>query len=566
MKSVSKFSEWFIRHKACGNFAVLLVSVFSLFLCMSLQTNTFSIMFHVLSALADASVITLPFLFLQGRWQYIGAGVSLFWGIVVLANVLYFRNFADLIPGPLYFRNQIGDSLVLNSAFQSLRCSDILIAVFSLFPLILLLWHGCSSTTRSDRMLMLIVTVIIFVMSWAGTLTGEIRRYRIWYPDSKESVMEIIYPDDALSWISYYRGSNFTGYAVRVLSKSLNNYHELTAEDLEEIRSCIRSHSYGGEIIPCINQPDNLIFIVVESLPARALSMADAEYVAPVLSSLMNDSSSVTVKRCRILIELGQSSDAQFIYNTGLLPLRNNIFVTYYAANDYPGLAKALKKESLEIIGEKKTLWSHALTNKSYGYDRILDNIVDWNALNQDGIILDSAVEEIKKVRKPFYAFVTTLSMHDPYDVVKVKPKLSPDSLSDSNPRYLEYMERLHHFDESLGRFLRRLKSSGLYNNSCIVISGDHHIRPEAGIPSLNDDAVPLIILNSSIKGEHATEATQLDVFPTILDIMGVGDYEYMGVKYRGLGKTIFRQKPGSGPEMPTDRDYEVSEMIIRHK
>lgn len=315
MKSVSKFSEWFIRHKACGNFAMLFVSVFSLFLCMSLQSNTFSIMFHVLSALADASVITLPFLFLQGRWQYIGAGVSLFWGIVVLANVLYFRNFADLIPGPLYFRNQIGDSLVLNSAFQSLRCSDILIAVFSFFPLILLFWRGCSYTTRSDRMLMSIVTVIIFVMSWAGTLTGEIRRYRIWYLDSKESVMEIIYPDDALSWISYYRGSNFTGYAVRVLSKSLNNYHELTAEDLEEIRSCIRSHSYGGEIIPCINEPDNLIFIVVESLPARALSMADAEYVAPVLSSLMNDSSSVTVKRSRILIELGQSSDAQFIYN-----------------------------------------------------------------------------------------------------------------------------------------------------------------------------------------------------------------------------------------------------------
>lgn len=565
---ISRLSAWLDSHKACVNFAVLFISVFSLFLYLSLQINdSISMPFQIMSAIADASVFTLPLLFLRNRWQYAGAMMPVIIGVMVLANVLYYRIFNDLIPGPLYFKNQVSDPLVLNSAMRSMKASDVVTAVFSFLPLIQLMICGYASTSKRERKMLLLGVGCILVLSYTAVIVGRIRRVRIWNPDSAESAVETIYPYEALDWISYYRGTNFTGYAVRVLSKGLNRHYKLSDKDVDSIESHIRSKSSDRISHPNVKYPDNLVFIVVESLPSRAMDNGDSRHVAPVLSSLMCDSLTVYVKKCRILIELGQSSDAQFIYNTGLLPLRNNIFVTYYAANDYPGLAKALKRASLEVIGEEKTLWSHGLTNKSYGYDGIVDNLVAFDGIvNQDSVILETAFKEISNIRQPFYVFVTTLSMHDPYNTPKVTYKLNPDSLSDLSPEYREYMERFHHFDESLGQFLQHLKEAGLYEKTCIVITGDHNIPDCSSISSLRDDAVPLMILNSPIKSGYATEATQLDVFPTVLDIMGVDDYEYMGVNYKGLGKSIFRQNPGSGPEMPSDRDYEVSEMIIRSK
>ena len=78
-------------------------------------------------------------------------------------------------------------------------------------------------------------------------------------------------------------------------------------------------------------------------------------------------------------------------------------------------------------------------------------------------------------------------------------------------------------------------------------------MRSEANVNYPLDCNVPLIILNAPAGSYRTTDVSQLDVFPTIIDMMNV-HYEYMQVPYVGLGVSIFR------PYTPID--YETSRKI----
>lgn len=576
MSNLRKLSDIVTHRRHCLDFAVLFLSVFALFLYLSAEINEshLSLLFRIISALSDTALITLPLVFLRGKWKFIGAAVPLLTGLLILANILYYRNFDDLIPGSLYLNNQASDPIVIKSAISSLKPQDILIAVFSLLPFISMLLDRNSRTSRSDRRFLFWSVFIILICSWTLTIYGSARRWPLWHPDLKRSVMEIIYPAGPEDWITFYHWSNFSGYMAQVADRNAGNYKKLSDKDIHDIKSHLTIKSASSPSIRTPQHPQNLIFITVESLPSVALNRPDTGIVTPVMKKLIQDTTTVYVDRCKVLAGLGRSADGQFIYNTGLLPLRNEILVTNFAMKDYPAIAKALGIESGEIIGENRRIWSHAMTNKSFGYDHLVDDIAtswDQHHIDADSLIFAAACKQIQSIGRPFFLFITTISMHDPYDDKVVNHRLNRNSLEISespDSKMVEYLERLHLFDRELGKFIDFLTKKGIYDNTAIVIAGDHDIKEAAklGIGSLADDAVPLIILNSPIRGEFTSEATQLDVFPTVLDIMGVEDYRYMDVPYRGLGKSIFSQSSGSKPILPTDRDYEISEMLIRRK
>ena len=150
----------------------------------------------------------------------------------------------------------------------------------------------------------------------------------------------------------------------------------------------------------------NLIIIVIESLESRALHFSSDLH--PALTGLINRPGTIYIDRCRVLTDYGRSSDAHFMVNTGLLPLRREALVNRYATKDYPSLAKILGGQSIEIIGEDKSLWSHGLTSRSYGFDRLIDNLAPA-AMNQDSIIFEASARALKSIRQPFFMFITTL-------------------------------------------------------------------------------------------------------------------------------------------------------------
>ena len=87
----------------------------------------------------------------------------------------------------------------------------------------------------------------------------------------------------------------------------------------------------------------NLVLIIVESLHTWPIGMeVDGREVTPVLNRLVAGDSVIYAPHVLFQTSHGHSSDAHFIYNTGLAPLLDGVVAVDWGDGNYPTLAAAL--------------------------------------------------------------------------------------------------------------------------------------------------------------------------------------------------------------------------------
>ena len=126
--------------------------------------------------------------------------------------------------------------------------------------------------------------------------------------------------------------------------------------------------------------------------------------------------------------------------------------------------------------------------------------------------------------------------MHDPYDEFgwKHTDVWKDNTLSDNEKIYIE---KCRQFDAGLSQLIAGLKKAELYDNTVIVIAGDHNARPTClNGNRLVNTQIPMIILNSGLDIRSHAVIGQSDLYPTLLDIMGASD-----AQWRGVGISILR-------------------------
>lgn len=515
-----------------------------------------------LTSAAEASLLLLPCLCLRGKWKYAATALPPLLALIVLVNLLYFRYFSDLIPGVMYLAPGVVNGATVSGGVTVLRWADVFLLIVAVMPMVyaLRLPRGVFKAI-APTWPVVVADVVVLIGSWAAVWRSVFVAESQYYSDlTPLGVVEVVLDSDHMNWLYPYRRFGLTGYTAKCLMNLNGRYVSLTADERRELLGHLRFRSQdAGEPAEAasLKKPQNLVFIVVESLPSRALSITDSRYAAPFLTGLLSDSAAVSVS-LEVLAGPGNSSDAQFVYNTGLLPLRNEALVVSYAVNDYPALAKAAGGEAVEVIGETASMWNHSLTTKSYGYDRLVDMVAP-GGLDRDSLIFREALRQLDSLKQPFLLFMSTISMHAAYRSPAVSYGLDTSRLSVTDSRDKEYLQRLNHFDRQLKAFIDSLRARGLYDDTLIVIAGDHAIPPMEVSEELRDDHVPLFLLNSPLRNPSAGPFTQADVFPTVLDAMGLS-CRWLGADYRGLGTSIF----APGPHPLAEEDWRVSEWIIR--
>ena len=560
-------SAW--KSIACRYYLVLFLA---LLVCFSfLATVTYNADNEWSKALwhipADSLIITFLCACLRGKWKMISLIVPWFLSILIFAIIVYYRNFSDFIPPSQYFGSHLSDVIITESVASSSRWYDLILVIASASPLLFFIFSDKkeffdSNIGKRGLWTTGLCTLLIWVIPYCVIYSvNAVRKKTLDFSEN----LGYIFPDYALSWKYFYNNNGFSGYILKCLTHS-DEKRNLAPEEIEMIRKHFSSKPKMADFISIRVQEGegkepNLIVIVVESLPYIVFEIEEAETVMPNLFKMVRQDE-VIIKKTKSLAMLGRSSDAQFMYNTGLYPLRDEPLVVNYPSNDYPSLAKALNRHSVEIIGENKGLWSHEQTSRSYGFDEFYSDLAP-DGPDQDSVIFSKAISILKDLKQPFFSVITTLTMHSPFDSPKVSHPPVLQNLSTSDPRDREYLGRLAYFDRCLMQFLDELKENGLFDDSVIIIVGDHEIGGWNVSPYLTDESGPLIILNSPVTTVRQSEATQLDFFPTVLDLMNV-HYKFIGVDYRGLGKSIFNDSVNVPAHDLSDDDVKVSEMIIR--
>ena len=530
------------------------------------------------NTLLETVFLVLPFIVLSPKWRAIWIGLLVVFSIFLLTDIWYLRHFGTFYDGDILFSGNIFDSIVVNSAEGLFRLLDLLLVLPTVFIIVAycLLYKSIVKEKVSLRIRLLAAAAMLIIPIIIVTLT--IRRMHLYINNvagEKAPLSEalLLKRDNFIGGIdrggiAYDYGS--VGLFVNFIYRMIPESTPLTEKRLEAIeRLLARKADHDNPLVYTLQDTieKNLILIIVESWNSTTLDDDFFASVAPTLYEFVTDSAVILAER--VHTQAYDSANGQFILNTGLMPFSDKPIASSYATADYPSLAKALKLKgyySLELIGEDRDLWKHQETSLSYGYDNLIDNIIDLNDYDWDKGIIDKAIEVLDTVRQPFFMEITTLGMHVPYDepAVTDMPHLSGFQFDALTENSLNYLTRLYSLDVQLSHLINVLKQKGIYSNTLIVLTGDH-AAPENYIGErLRTDMIPFLVLNSGINLRFEKDMGQIDIFPTLFDIMNVKEYKVKDkFDYSGLGTSILRgNTPVVGDSLQSVSD--VCETIIR--
>lgn len=502
-------------------------------------------------ALSDASVVLLPYWFIKRhRWlTLIPVWVT---ALFVEINLLMLSWGGELITfHSIYMTGNVDDAVTSN-------IPD-LIGFVNVFVIILAILYTAyyfkfklriSKAVLSKRLIKtgVIASVCLFILMQAAL---QLR----WQRDTQGTLKmteRIIGHHNIRT-----RDFIYKGYPIYVITNIAEMFKTRELND-SEIR---RVENFLSAIKPQImpdsvfieNREKNLIIIVVESLNSHALTAkVNGREIMPNLKSLIEREGTVSNLNIVTQIKDGSSGDGQLIINTGLLPIKNgSANLEYGSTTEFVSFPALLPEHNpVVVVAEKGNTWAQRPTFLSFGFKDIHTSL-QYAGKNHvtDDVMFEEAQRVVNEQESPFLMEIVTFTMHAPFDMVPVEV---PDWIEDSDldTARKRYYNAANFMDVSLGKFLDCLKETGLWDSSVIVIVADHSIPTDEDGESRRNPNIPtpFIAVNTGATIALDKPAGQVDIFPTIAEIMGVGSergHILVGqrtVAWRGLGESMLSE------------------------
>ena len=265
--------------------------------------------------------------------------------------------------------------------------------------------------------------------------------------------------------------------------------------------------------------------------------------------------------RVQTQVRGGRSIDAQLLVNTGLLPIANGAYSIRFPNHRYPSLAKALKQacgEKGRMVGmtsDKRIVWNQQGVAMAFGFDRLYDEksftkeermgvkkrVGDYPFLQQCAEKIAEEIAGSGDSSRCFFQLVT-YSGHGPFIIPDEYKRIS---FSPGMPEVLNnYLTAANYTDYAIGKFIERLQEEGLFDETMIVVTGDHEglaylrqslceTKEGSGLVS-PFEYTPFIVINSPVGMRYEKVMGQVDIYSTLLDLTGLDDYGW-----KGMGQSI---------------------------
>jgi lipoteichoic acid synthase len=504
------------------------------------------LLFHVLSNTPASSGVyttSLGFLFIFYSLSYLfrhkgrlffSYGVNLVISFVLLANTLYLDYYSSPVTISTFYQTSnlsgLGDSILFLFQIEYL----FYLLDLALFPFIFLkksfTYRKPRSIVRGVLPFMTIGLIGIFIKPIKLIVIDQLENPVQAYDSLDHTVQYGIIGHHALDAYFHINDAHFT------LS---SNEEKMIQAALTQKKEYVNELKYEG-----FGKKKNLIMIQVESLQHFVLNQkVNGQEITPTLNKMLKNSISFPNFYAQTIG--GNSSDAEFLTQTSLFPIKTGSVFFRYPANTYLSLGLALKQEgysTLAVHADEKTFWNRHEMYPSLGFDQYMTieqfpqkEIVGMGVGDKE--MFSETARILAEQEKPFYSFIITLTNHLPYEIEKEKQSLQlPNELE--NTLLGNYFQTVKYTDESLELFLESLKENTLLEDSVIVLYGDHNglfhqdkvLVEEWLKKDISDEqwyrefaTVPFLIYHPAIKGGvNQTIGGQIDVYPTLTSIMGV--------------------------------------------
>ena len=489
-----------------------------------------------LPTVGDAFLLALPlFLFTRRRWVVF---IPLFlFSLFVLAQVCYARVYEDMMPYSSFLLFDNVNDVLLNSVRGLLRGRDASLFVLPLLLLAAYLGYFSRQQTYPSRRTRWVAAAVSLAVALAAYGARACQIYHREPTDRESPWTAFITPYNYREYVVFHGVVPYTGY---VLVSSIVQSDELTPEECATVDNYLAAMPRYTDNRYAVEPGRNLILIIVESMNSWMLGRTvNGVEIMPRLNRLLGEEGTFSALHLIPQVKDGRSSDGHLMFNTGLLPARVGATAVLYGGNRYLALGHALKQKgyrTLNIVCDRAQDWKQVQTSPAYGFDQLYDkSAFESSETLDDSTLLARSLSVLRTIPEPFFAQVVTISTHAPN-----RAPVCPTALSQydtSSQELVNTMEAFHRLDRQLGQFIDSLQACGLYDRSVVAIVSDHdevglNVLEGRDLRTLADREVALVVLNTPYTVSYEAVAGQIDVYPTLLDVMGCNEYPWKGLGY----------------------------------
>lgn len=535
----------------------------------------------IIATLALAGVYALT----RCRWAQIVAIALL--DVLLVANLMYFRTYYSAIPASSYLEaGNLADFKA--SVTDSLRWADIVLPLITIATAVMAFRY---KTAKRQPLTAVLKWWAAPLAGFALLLTG-VNLCKGGFHKSLRSVRQSAYLCSADAPIFSVFGCIW--YDITDAAEPI------TPEKQAEIERWLASQPKHQPADSVTEKRSNLLIVFAESLESWVLEKkVDGKEITPCLNRLLKEKSTLYAPNVLTQVKGGRSIDAQLMICSGLLPLMSGTYSSLYYDNTFYTLQKAMRglkhSRSYLLTIDKVSTWNQGAVARSFGTDTII-SYHDFKMTEAfgthkrigDASFFQQCREKIERgeVWKPgesVYMQFVTYSGHAPF---KLPDHLRTITFPASIPeKAADYMTTAHYTDKAIGDFVAYLKTLPQYKETIVVIVGDHEglasYRQElVGNPACrglvsDKQLTPFIVLNSPVGMRYDKFMGQIDIYPTLLNLMQLDAYRWHGLgqsildpRKQGVAVGSVMNVEGTGSDKEVERLKEahtVSDYMLRY-
>ena len=551
--------------------------LFDIIWCLQTTFTAFSSAALYLNTALVALVFALPYVLSHRRWVQIV--LMLVIDGLLISNLMYSRTYNTVIPLESYLlAGNLSDFTA--SVVDSMRWVDLLFPLSTLFaglwvrrygPEVRLAWRG--------------VVRYLATTAVVGAVCGLLLVPKGGFSKTIDDMQSANYYSCVTPEYTFF-GS--------LLYDALHTDAPCTPQIRHEVEVWFTRQPGYIALPDSVKGRKNLVVVLCESLESWVINLRmEGIEITPNLNRAVANAHTLYAPYTLTQVKGGRSIDCQLLLNAGLLPLRSGCYAMKYTGNNFHTLTKAMASErnarSYLLTVDKPVTWNQAQVAKAFGIDTLLsknswrlDERVGSRKKLGDVSFMRQAVEKMKagqiwKPREHVYLQLVTYSGHNPF---VLPDKLKRIHLKGSYPqKMLDYMTMANYTDHALGILIKYLKSRPDWRETMVVIVGDHEglaadradiRRSTAGRRVVSaSQYTPFVVLNSPVPMHYNGVLGQIDMYPTILNLMHLDNYYWRGMGQSMLDKRKVAVAVGSQMNVEGDVQHaskvEISHLIQAH-
>ncbi|MGH0552830.1 LTA synthase family protein [Bacillus pretiosus] len=503
---------------------------------LKIESSTQELILFISPLAASLAFVGLALFATGEKRNYIALCINLLLTIVLVGNVMFYDFYSDFVTLPVLGQTsnfgQLGGSII-----EILNYKIILAFVDIIFFFILLkkkaLVFQTGRVTHPARFVYFLLTIGVF---FANLHLAEKERPEL-LTRSFDRVMLVknlgLYTHQIYDLTLQVKAGSQKALADSSKLQETENY-------VKANQSEPNPNMFGAA------KGKNVIVVTLESLQTFLIGASvNGQEVTPFLNEFINES--YYFDNFFHQTGQGKTSDSEFLIDTSLYPLNRGAVFFTHGNNDYTATPEILRQQGYftsVFHANNATFWNRNIMYSALGYDRYY-NELDYKITSETNLnwglkdieYFDQSVDILKTVDQPFYARFLTLTNHYPFTYDEDTKFIEP--YNSGNGVFDRYIVTARYLDESIKKFIERLKAEGMYDDSIIVLYGDHygisekHNRAMAQFlekdqitefDTLNLQRTPLYIhMPGQTEGQTISKPTgQIDIKPTILNLLGI--------------------------------------------